>query len=284
MTQDPIQEIFDSLNDETPAPTNMAENKAIFLATAQRMSVTSQPSVRHQRVNANHTKGVLPMKLRFTRKRLSVFVAVFAILLVGGGVLANSLMGYFNRASSDSNNLQITYRQMDMNTIQMDAPAFFYTLEYAMSQPPYKAKAPQLVPNRYQFYQATYNENSGDLNQYYQCGTSGITLNQRPLRAGEVFGGVEVGASATIIPVNIGAGGEYMRGGWVTEGNTPTISINANTPPTTTNVDLTWSNDVPQHTLMWTENGILYSLQTSVTEGGCNLTQADILAIANSLK
>ncbi|HRF95597.1 MAG TPA: hypothetical protein PLZ51_10395, partial [Aggregatilineales bacterium] len=252
------------------------------------MSVTSEQLARHQHMNANDTKGVLPMKLRFNRKRVSVLVALVAILTVAGGVLANSIFGFFNQAPTDTNNLQITYGQVDMNNIQMEVPAFFYTLEHAMSSTEYYSKAPQAIPSRYQFYNATYTASSGDLSQYYQCETSGITLSQRPLRAGEVFGGVEVGASATIIPVAIGDGGEYVRGGWLTDGNTSTLVLDSSAmntmTNTTTNVNLTWSNDIPQHTLMWTENGILYTLQTSVTQGGCNLTQADILAIANSLK
>jgi hypothetical protein len=280
-----MKDVFDTLNQSTPEPQNMAENKAIFMATAHRMSVTSEKLARHQHMNANDTKGVLPMKLRFNRKRISVLVALIAILTVAGGVLANSIFGFFNQAPTDTNNLQITWNQADMNTINHNAPAFFYTLEYAMSSTDYDSKAPQAIPNRYQFFNATYNANSGDLSQYYQCDTSGITLSQRPLRAGEVFGGAEVGASATIIPVAIGDGGEYVRGGWVTDGDMPIITIDRNTrATTTTNVGLTWSNDIPQHILMWTENGILYSLQTSVIQNGCNLTQADILAIANSLK
>jgi len=284
---DPMKDVFDTLNQSTPEPQNMAENKAIFMATAHRMSVTSDKLARHQHMNANDTKGVLPMKLRFNRKRVSVLVALVAILTVAGGVLANSIFNFFAQADTDKMDLEVTVGTLDTSQFTLgnaQLPAFFDNLAQALASTSYDAKAPQNIPAGYQFTNATYHAPSGELFQNYQCGDASLSLSQRPLGQGEEFS-LSVGASASIIPVAVGDGGEYVRGGWLTDSDTPSISLDSNnTAPVTTNFELNWSNDFPQHAMMWTENGMLYSLSTSVSEGACELTQADILAFANSVK
>lgn len=284
---DPMKDLFDNLNQSTPAPKNMAENKAVFLATAHRMSVTSGEDKRHQRVNAYITKGELPMKFRFNRKRTSALVVLFAILMVAGGVLANSIFNFFAQADTDNMDLEVTVGTLDSSQFTLgnaQLPAFFDNLAQALASTSYDAKAPQAIPAGYQFTTATYQTQSNELFQNYQCGDASLSLSQRPLGQDEGFS-LSVGASASIIPVNVGDGGEYVRGGWVTDGDAPAITLDGNTSTTTTtNVELNWSNELSQHTMMWTENGMLYSLSTSVSEGACALTQADILAFANSLK
>lgn len=280
---DPIQDIFDTINQTVPAPKQQAENKAVFLATAHRLRVTSQRVARHQPMNVYNTKGEFNMS--FNRKRMSVLVVLFAILMVAGAVFANSIFGFFNQADSDNSNLEVTVGELDTTQFTLannaQLPAFFDNLAQAVASASYSAKVPTALPSGYQFTNATYHAPSGELFQNYQCDSANITFIQRPLADGESFGGIEVGASANIIPVNLGDGGEYVRGGWSTDGDTPMISLDGNT---TTNIDLSWSNDLPQHSLMWTENGMMYSVQTSGNTGACNLTQADILAFANGLK
>lgn len=280
---DPLHDVFDTINQTVPAPKQQAENKAVFLATAHRLRVTYQTAVRHQQVNAHYKKGEFTMS--FNRKRMSVLVVLFAILMVAGAVFANSIFGFFNQADSDNSNLQVTVGELDTTQFALvnngQLPAFFDNLTQAVASASYSAKAPTALPSGYQFTSATYHAASGELLQNYQCDSANITFIQRPLADGEAFGGIEIGASATIIPVNLGDGGEYVRGGWSVDGDTPTISLDGNT---TTNIDLSWSNELPQHSLMWTENGMMYSIQTSGNTGACDLTQADILAFANSLK
>lgn len=280
---DPIHDVFENINQTVPAPKQQAENKTIFLATAHRLRVTHQTALRHQEVNTYDTKGDIQMS--FNRKRMSVLVVLFAVLTVAGAVFANSIFGFFNRASSDNSNLQVTVGELDVNqftlTDDVQLPAFFDNLAQAIASTSYPAKTPSTLPNGYQFVSATYDAQSGELLQNYQCGTANISFSQRPLATGEVFGGIQVGASATIIPVNLGDGGEYVRGGWSVDGDTPALSLDTNTSG---NIDLVWSNDLPEHHLMWADNGMVYGIHTSGNTGTCDLTQADMLAFANSLK
>jgi len=286
---DPMKELFDNLNQSTPVPKNMAENKAVFLATSQRMNVTSADDKRHQRVNTTITKGDLPMKLRLNRKRISVMVALFAILMVAGGVLANSIFNFFSQANSDNTNLQLTVSTLDANQFVLNnnakLPTFFDNLAQALASTPYHAKAPQSLPAGYRFINATYDEQTYELNLYYQCGSSGFTISQGPFTEGQSFGGIEVGASANVIPVNLGDGGQYVRGGWSTvDGiSAPTIDWNNTTQA---NIDLVWSNEIPQHNLLWILGPIHYSYTVNIspTDTACSLSQEDIIAIAQSMR
>jgi len=286
---DPMKELFDNLNQSTPAPKQQAENKAVFLATAHRMSVTSEGDKRHQRVNTHITTGDLPMKFRFNRKRMSVIVVLFATLMVAGGVLANSIFNFFSQADSDNTHLQVTVSTLDANQFVLNnnakLPTFFDNLAQALASTPYHAKAPQSLPAGYRFINATYDEQTYELNLYYQCGSSGFTISQGPFTEGQSFGGIEVGASANVIPVNLGDGGQYVRGGWSTVDGTSAPAIDWN-HTTQANIDLVWSNEIPQHNLLWILGPIHYSYTVNIspTDTACSLSQEDIIAIAQSMR
>ncbi|MCU0481476.1 MAG: DUF4367 domain-containing protein [Anaerolineae bacterium] len=283
---DPMKDLFDNLNQSTPAPKNMAENKAVFLATAHRMNVTSEGDKRHQRVNAYITKGDLPMKLGFNRKRTTITVVVVAILMMAGAVLASGIFRFFRQ--SESNTDVITSRVGEMTHV----PATFVpatiigSLEFALSKPPYDAKAPTFLPEGYTFGQAIYDAQFEHyLSLGYKCKNGAFNIDQIPLPdGGYIVSSFEVGADGVIEVVDVGDGGEYVRGGWVRESDGRVVDHGAQYYFQIKDIPIVWSNDLNQILLIWKDGDMSYQLTASFADGECALSKEDILAIANSLE
>lgn len=101
----------------------------------------------------------------------------------------------------------------------------------------------------------------------------GIVLHQEPAETAEPW---TIGADAVIKPVTVGdVPGEYVRGSWdwgepATEG-----SIGS--------AEMIWKSDDPYQQLRWTQDGIVYTVSTTVGQEQ-GITQADLIAIAESLQ
>lgn len=108
---------------------------------------------------------------------------------------------------------------------------------------------------------------------YLNDAYKGIVLHQEPAETAEPW---TIGADAVIEPVTVGdVSGEYVRGAWqwgepATEG-----SIGS--------TEMIWQSDDPHQQLRWTQDGIVYTLSTTVGQD-LGLTQADLIALAESVK
>jgi hypothetical protein len=89
-----------------------------------------------------------------------------------------------------------------------------------------------------------------------------------------------IGESALIKLVNIGDfQGEYVDGGWKVISTQP--ASENQTPTSSVNINAIWDNELPQSTLRWQLNGIVYELR-SVGDG--RPPQSELIIMANELK
>ncbi|MBK8903326.1 MAG: DUF4367 domain-containing protein [Anaerolineaceae bacterium] len=101
----------------------------------------------------------------------------------------------------------------------------------------------------------------------------GIVLHQEPAETAETW---TIGPDAVIEPVMInGAAAEYVQGAW--QWGEPTV------PGAIGSTEVVWQNNDPHQQLRWTQDGIAYTVSTTVGQDQ-GLTQADLIAIAESLE
>lgn len=101
----------------------------------------------------------------------------------------------------------------------------------------------------------------------------GIVLHQEPAETAEPW---TIGPDAVIETVMInGAAAEYVQGAW--QWGEPTV------PGAIGSTEVVWQSDDPHQQLRWTQDGITYTVSTTVGQDQ-GLSQADLIAIAESLE
>lgn len=107
------------------------------------------------------------------------------------------------------------------------------------------------------------------LNDIYQ----GIVLHQEPAETAEPW---TIGADAVIEAVMVGnIPGEYVHGSWQW--------VEPTTEDAVGSTEEIWRNDDPHQQLRWTQDGIVYTLSTTVGQD-LGLTQADLITLAENLQ
>lgn len=135
---------------------------------------------------------------------------------------------------------------------------------------PFAVREPGLIPNGFVLTSVHYNvERERVTLLYLNDAQIGFSLHQEP--AGYSEPGT-IGPDATIEPVFIGEiPGEYVRGTWV---------LNDDTSP---GDEMVWDDDDPYRQLRWVQDGIAYTLGTTVSQD-TGLMRGDLIAIAESLQ
>lgn len=101
----------------------------------------------------------------------------------------------------------------------------------------------------------------------------GIVLHQEPAETAAPW---TIGANAVIEAVTVaGAPGEYVRGSW--RWGEPAAA------GAVTSTEVIWENSDPHQQLRWTQDGVTYTLSTTVGQD-VGLTQADLIALAESVQ
>ena len=98
----------------------------------------------------------------------------------------------------------------------------------------------------------------------------GIVFHQEPAETAEAW---EIGSGAVVEAVVInGAPGEYVQGAWLWV--EPANGASDST-------EVAWVNDDPHQQLRWTQDGIAYTVSTTLSQD-LGLTKADLVALAES--
>ena len=124
---------------------------------------------------------------------------------------------------------------------------------------------------------ARYDAKVYSVTQLYEGVDFQLFLTQRPLGHGsDVF---TIGSDAQVKLVMVGdVQAEYVTGGWEAVSTQPAPD---STPISMVNISAVWDDSLPQSTLRWQSDGIVYELR-SLGEGG--LSQSDLINLANGLK
>jgi len=138
---------------------------------------------------------------------------------------------------------------------------------------PFTVREPAAMPPGYILTSVYYNETLKRVTCLYLNGGLGISLHQEPADMADP--GI-IGPEASVETVQIGdAFGEYVRGTWADVGHNDGVTI--------TVTEHVWDSDDPYQQLRWTNDGVVYTLGTTVGQD-LGLTQADLIAIATSLQ
>lgn len=296
MSIESYEDRLSTLREAVPNPQHQESNRAAFLARAAEMradGVSKMPVARHNGVKGGHipmttNKSPFYRRMRFAfRLTLVTFVALAFAFAVSPDLrtLAQQIIQFFAR-SADVAPAEI-YIGDDEH--EPAAPEERLSFEDAMAMVSYDALEPSAMPQPYQPYRAMVHAESGTLSLDYRCGNLwGLMLNQSPQQQPYTVNGL-IGESATVVDVTInGQPGQFVQGWWHYD---QPSEIGTDGPGRTVPTTRQWDNTLQFYQLVWSANGMGYSLSTSsgsmsneIPMGACQLNQALLVSIAESLK
>lgn len=210
------------------------------------------------------TMNTLAQKTLIRRLALAVLALATAFTLLAftpqGRAFAQSLLQFFTRAGSDSLPAQSEY------PTKPEAPRVLGA-GGAEAQAGFDVLRPGFLPEGLVFQGASYTDENRTVIQQFGYAPEDIRLSiqQQPFTSQEActLCGL-VGTSAPVETVQInGVAGEYVEGVWELTENGPV-----------------WQNNPYLKTLRWQEDGMAFEMIFM----GMELTQTDLLAIAESMK
>lgn len=169
-------------------------------------------------------------------------------------------------------------------------PVILTSVDEVIAQADFDVEVPTYIPDGYTFDSGQYYDDRSLLS--YQCGDGEvwISVSQRRTSLEDTeLARSEIGASATIEPVQIGdAAGQYIRGQWLVRVSSDAAeSVDAGTSVPST---AQWTNNSEHQRLVWYQDEYLFTIMTDkgpwsrTAAPPCNLDKDDYVAIANSLQ
>lgn len=263
---------------------NLSDDDQALLDTARLLaSVDFAPQSRFLR-RLPHPQGAKPMTNRWTGRRALALSTVFflLLLLVLGAippvrVFAQEVwQSFFVRHESSSVALsepEIISAEPTGTPIPVENVVPDMSVSDAAALAPFTVREPANIPAGYILTSVYYDETLKRVTCLYLKGGLGISLHQEP--AATANPGI-IGPEANVETIQIGdVPGEYVRGTWTDVGHNDGVTI--------TVTERVWDSNDPYQQLRWTEDGIVYTLGTTVGQD-LGLTQADLIAIAVSLQ
>jgi hypothetical protein len=193
--------------------------------------------------------------------------------------VAQQIMHYFIPAQKDQRSIEVTVPYPG-DSGDFGTPAYFsLSLTQAQAKVDFPLTQIQQLPSVWAFSGAHYEASLNSITLRYQVNGSTLYLTERPTDAVEEYS--SVGASAPVETVTVGeVAGEYVQGGWhlTSEGNSP---MKTGVPGTQVSLEIFWDPDLPQQTLRWEREGIVYEIRFA---GKSLLSKQALIEIAESIK
>jgi hypothetical protein len=210
---------------------------------------------------------------------LLFMIGVLGITLIPSvRVIARQIIYSFISAPSNQIEVQVTLTSPGDLYNFSDPANFQLSIKYVQQQAGFEIKEISSLPGSLSFIGARFDPNYKTATLLYQGNDYKVFLTQRPL--GNSLDVFSIGESALIKLVNIGDfQGEYVDGGWKVISTQP--ASENQTPTSSVNINAIWDNELPQSTLRWQLNGIVYELR-SVGDG--RPPQSELIIMANELK
>lgn len=174
---------------------------------------------------------------------------------------AEQLMHFFVPSQEDHISVQVTM-PFPGRPGSFDSPDYFsLDLSEAQNLAGFRVQEITRLPSGYVFSGAHFDPNLKAVSSRYSKDGSFLVLTQRP--SGQVEEYFSVGASAAVKTVEVrGLQGEYVTGGWRAspqEGS----RIETAVPGTQVSLEAYWDPSLPQETLRWQEEGMVYEIRAA---------------------
>ncbi|MAT96101.1 MAG: hypothetical protein CL608_03075 [Anaerolineaceae bacterium] len=263
----------------------ITDDDQALMDLAQKMAVMDfSPQSQFRRQIQQPTKGVNKMLFARNGRHALAAVGVTLLLLVMAVTLIapvrafaqELLQGLFVRHESSTMAVEpydpVTDPTPTPVPAQVDVPNL--TIAEAEALASFAVKELTNLPDGFALSSVYYDEERDKVTfLYLDEGYKGIVLHQEPADIAEPW---TIGADAVIEVVTVGDfPGEYVRGAWQW-GEPATEGAVGST-------EMVWKSDDPHQQLRWTQDGIVYTLSTTVGQD-LGLTQADLIALAESVK
>lgn len=221
----------------------------------------------------------LPARAVLVAAAVTLLLLVTATLAIPSlRAVAGQIMLYFAPAQADQLSLQVTVPPTGEAGAFASIPDYALTLSQAGELAGYPLKQIHSPPPGFAFTGAHFEPALRSVALRYQSANAALYLTQRPL--GEVEEVHSIAPGAVVETVQVGqAYAEYVTGGWrLNPGTGPNLATA--TLGTQVSLDLSWDPDLPQQTLRWQADGMLYELRYA---GTSPLTQTELTQIAANI-
>jgi hypothetical protein len=205
-------------------------------------------------------------------------VILLIIIIPSARVAASQILHLFLSSSSNQLDVQVTLSRPGDLLDFSDPVNFTLSVADVKQQAGFGVKEISFLPEGLSFIGSRYDPSYNAVTLLYEAKNYKLFLTQRPLGNGEDL--FSIGASANVKNVKVGNNdAEFVIGGWNAV-TTQAISNNQN-PTSTVNIYAVWENELPQSTLRWQADGIVYELRS---DGEGSPTQSELINLANELK
>lgn len=296
-----LDEVFDTMRDDIPAPQRIASAKADFLQQARQLreskSVTPPDSMRHNRwrplFRRHSGQATTRGDTTVTKQRQwSTWAAVIAVILItAGAVFGQDIIDFFIPSEDDTRETVVYPANPRDEEAMDDEQPQRLTIEEVIAQADFTVRLPEFMPRVYSFAGATYDAERRSVWMNYTCGSYGVGIYQQVMTLEEAEAAIiEVGPDAQIIDVPVaGTIGQYVRGFWfVSDYDTSAEFDESGGIP----AEAEWVENSDFQRLIWYTDGVIYTIQTSagratvddhMPANECLLDIDDYAAIANSM-
>jgi hypothetical protein len=252
-----------------------------------------QPTFRlHQKVasapwhSSTYPKAKVFSPRQRTARYLSWGFALLVIILLIGVIsfvppvraIARQIIFSFIPAPSSQIELQVTPASPGELFNLNDPANFTLTVEQSQKQAGFVVEQITPVPTGLRLVGARFEASYHAVILFYQADSSALFLTQRPRGKGQDVFTIGPGAHVERVVV-AGNQAEFVQGGWKVVSTQPATS--KQTPDGSMNVTAVWDATLPQSTLRWQSDSMVFELRL-VGEGAP--TQTDLIMWANELK
>lgn len=208
---------------------------------------------------------------------LLIILSLF-VFFPSARVTADQIIHFFLPSTSNQVEIQVT-PESSTTMLDFSNPANFpLSVNEARQLVKFAIREIPALPANLIFTGARYEKGYNAVIFLYTGSDYILFFTQRPAGDGQdVF---SVGADAKIDWVMIGENqAEYVLGGWKASATQPAVIVKKT--PATTELNAVWDNQLPQSTLRWVSDGMVYELRTSGSE---TPSRSEIIDWANGLK
>ena len=226
----------------------------------------------------------LRTKLYIRKPMLSISIFLLLLFLIGISFIppvqavARQIIYSFIPAPSNQIQVQAVLPNPGDLFHYSDPSNFNFSIPEIREQAGFVVKEITKIPEDLVLVGSRFDPSYNSVTILYQGDAYKLFVTQRPTGKGkDVF---SIGATAQVNLVMIGdRQAEYVKGGWKAI-STQTISA-TETPGSQTRIDAIWDNNLPQYTLRWQDEGIVYELRSI---GAGSPSQSELISLANELK
>lgn len=263
-------EIEEMLSHIRPQPTLRFYNRMRTAPWLRTISSKARTSISYWKPARKYLWGLIA---------LIVIIAVIGVAFIPSvRAIARQIFYSFIPAPSNQIEVQITPSSPGDLFNFSDPANFTLSISEVQQQAGFGVKSISLLPESLQFTGSLFDPSYNAVTLLYESSNYKLFLTQRPKGTSQdVF---SIGASAIVKLVKIGdTQGEFVIGGWKAISTQP--ASENQTPTSLININAIWDNDLPQSTLRWQADGIVYELRTI---GDGSPSQSELIKLANELK